>query len=287
MNALNQALTSIFDAFLGGLVGLSPALTLILVSVVSGILAASAFRFLSNQRQMKQIADHSRARLLAIRLFPDDLAGIFTSLGGLIGLSLKRFLYSLPSLLVLGPLFVIVLVQLAAWYEYRPLADGDSAIVTAQIDPDEKRWAALQDATLEVPAGVRVETPALRDEQSHTISWRIGVESASSLRSGAIRFVADDEVFEKQLVLAPNGATTAAATPVSHQRPGAGFFDRLIHPREAGFARDSPVRGILIDYPENPARSIAWGFGWPWWVLFLIISMAAAFAAQPLIGVKF
>ncbi len=286
MNPINRVLSTLFDALFGPLIRWSPTFTLILGAAVSGVLAALAFRVLSNQRQMTTIADRSRARLLAIRLFPDDLPGIFASLGGLVALSVKRVLHSLPSLLVLGPLFVIVLVQLAAWFEYRPLRAGESAIVTAHINPDDKLWASVQDITLEVPAGVRVETPALRDALDHTVSWRIGVETPSG-EPGVVRLVVVDEVSRKQLVLASDDQDRPALIPVSPRRPGAGFFDRLIHPREPGFPRDSMVHAILIDYPENPARSASWALGWPWWVIFLIVSVAAAFLAQPLIGVKF
>ena len=124
----------------------------------------------------------------------------------------------------------------------------------------------------------------MRDARSRTIAWRIGVESSTTTRD-TVKILTGNEVIEKELSLASDQEPTPV--PVSYRRPGPGFLDRALHPREPGFGKASSVRAVLIQYPENPAGSIGWGGGWPWWAIFFLVSIAAAFLAQPILGVKF
>ena len=177
MNALNTLLNAISDTLLGPLAGWPPLLTLVLVSAVTGVLMAIVFRFTSRQQALRRVADLSRAQVLAIKLFKDDPIGIFRSLGQLMKCTGLRLWYSLPPMLVMLVPFVLLLVQLAQRYEYRPLQPREKMIVEAQLA--QKAWPRSAEVALQLPSRIEVEARPLRDHQRHTIYWRARVIEAA------------------------------------------------------------------------------------------------------------
>jgi hypothetical protein len=78
---------------------------------------------------------------------------------------------------------------------------------------------------------------------------------------------------------------SARLAKVSERRPGAGLFERWLHPAEAAFASDSPVRAIVVEYPQRSTP--LFGYDVPWWLTFFIVSMLAAVLARPWLRVQF
>ena len=188
-----------------------------------------------------------------------------------------RLLYALPPVLVLIVPVGIVLTQLAARYEHRPLQPGETAVVELQIA--EHGWESARDAALEVPPGVIVETPPVRDARAHSVFWRIRLDDVAE-RVTALSWHAGGQPISKRLT-----SEGARLTHVSARRPGRGLFDRLLNPAEAAIPADSMIRAIVVHYPARVTPIL--GFDIPWWVTFLIVSMLAALAASPFLKVKF
>ena len=155
MNTINALLTAISDVLLGPLAGWPPVLVLVLVSAVSGVLMAVVFRYTSRQQALRRVADRGRAQVLAIKLFKDDPTGMFRSLGQLMKYTGLRLCHSLPPALVMLVPFVLLLTQLARWYEYRPLYPGEKAVVEMPLT--EEAWAQSRDVVLQSPAQIQVE----------------------------------------------------------------------------------------------------------------------------------
>ena len=124
MNTLNASLREVSDWLLSPLGNRSPLLALVFVSVLTGIVMTIVFRFTSHQRQLRHIADLCRADLLAIKLFKDQPSSMFRAVASLLRHTMLRLWYSLPPALVMLVPFVIAVVHLAQWYEYRPLYSG-------------------------------------------------------------------------------------------------------------------------------------------------------------------
>jgi len=286
MNAINGVMRGLVGAALAPFAGLPPIVALLVLSAVLGVLAAIVFRYTSPQRALRRVADQVRANLLAMRLFSDDLLVTFRTQGGLLKASFLRLAYSLPPLFVLIVPFVLILAQLAMYYEFRPLRPGEAALVSVQVQQD--RWAALQELTLEPPEGVQVEA-RVRDGSSHTITWRIRPQRALDDRA-VLRWAAGSvptnggEAFaaaEKRLCVAEQDSRLMFANPV---RPGTGFWDRLLYPGEPAFAADSPVQKITISYAP---RSGTWLGMSPWLWTFFVVSIVAALLSKPIVKVQF
>lgn len=283
MNALNAVLSTLTSLVLAPFAALPSQVALIVISIVAGVLAAIAFRYVSNQTALKRVADQIRASLLAMRLFKDDLRSVFRAQLSLFKASGLRLWYSLPPLVVLIIPFVLLLTQLAMWYEFRPLAPGEQALVEVEIDP--RVWSEYEGLLLVPPDGVDATEP-VRDAHKHLITWRICPQTApASSVLLALQFEDDGEkVAEKQLVVNSTGGTNELLF-VSPRRPGTGFWDRLLYPGEPAFGKDSPIQRIAIRYAQR--TNTLFGFAIPWWLTFFVVSILAALALKPVIKVQF
>ena len=277
MNELNALLRYLTSAVLSPFSGFSPLVPLIVLSALLGVVTAVVFRFTSPQRRLRRVADLSRAEVLAIKLFKDEPRVMFGALGRLLRHSGLRLWYSLPPLAVMLAPFTLLLAHLAVWYEYRPLTVGEAAVVEIQLA--EPAWAEHRDVNLQAPQTIAVETEPLRDDQEHTISWRI---SASEPTSTALHWQLGDERVDKQVVVAD---PAAAFRPVSVRRAGAGWWDRLLYPGEPAFAVNDPVRSIEINYRQRSTPLFGWDV--PWWATLLIVSIVSALLVRPLVKVQF
>lgn len=217
MNTLNAVLLKLTSAVLAPFAALPSQVPLLVLSIVAGILAAVAFRYTSNQAGLKRVANQVRASLLAMRLFKDDLRSVFAAQGALFKASGLRLWYSLPPLVVLIVPFVLLLAQLAMWYEFRPLAPGERAVVEVSVAP--AAWEQYSRLQLVPPDGVDVAGP-VHDAYQHKITWDIRPQAVpAEVEPTTLRFnLGDQAVAEKQLVVSqePDASRLTFVSPLRY-----------------------------------------------------------------------
>ncbi len=269
MNAFNAAVTQFFQIVLAPFASY-PLAGLLTVSAVTGMAMTWAFGKTSHQRALRRVADQSRAQLLAIRLFRDDLTVTLRCQKELLRLATLRLLHSLPPMLVMAAPLGLFLVQLSLYYAHYALRPGDVAVVELSLAPDA--WERFRDVKLEAPNSVTVETEGLRDRANRTVYWRIRPKSSEP---ATLRWRVGDVTIEKQLAVAD---APQRLQLVSVRRPGPGFFDRLLHPAEAGFSAGTPVVGVEVHYRDR--QTPIWGLHLPWWLTFFMVSMVVALMSR-------
>ncbi len=277
MNALNSILTAITDACFSLWAGGPAWAPLVVVSALAGLVAAIVFRFTSRQNLLRRDAELIQAQLLAMKLFRDDLGTMCGSLGRLLRYTVLRLWHSLPPTLVMVVPFVLLLAQLARWYEHAPLLPGDQTLVVLQLSKDE--WSESKTLVLEKSAEFVVETPSLRDPEEHALYWRIGIVQP---REATLRWKLPRQEIEKCIAVASNRQQFLA---VDARRPGPGWTDRLLHPGEAAFEASDTIRGIDVQYPRRSTPLL--GLDVPWWATFLVISVLAAVLGGRVMRIQF
>lgn len=277
MDLLNAILTGLVDLLMVPLGLLPGPLVLVVWAALAGVVAGLAFRCTSNQRALRAVGDRVRANLLAMRLFKDELGVTLRCQGGLLMAAALRFWYALPALAAMLVPFVLLLVQLALRFEHRPLRPGEAAVVELRVDP--AAWSRCQDARLEAPDGLRVETPALRDRQAHALYWRIRPQAEGRLH---LRWRLDGRTIEKDVRVAGNPDRLPA---VNVQRAGRGLWQRLVHAGEPALPADGPVCAVRVHYPQRSTPIFGWDV--PWWLTFLVASIVIAFLLRPVLKVRF
>lgn len=279
MNKLNAVLTSITDAIFSLLTGWPPILVLIGLSVVVGVLMAIVFRYTSRQQSLRRVADLSRAQVLAIKLFKDDLGTLFVSMGRLFRYTALRLWYSLPPALVMFVPFILLLTQVARWYEHRPLVKGETAVLEIELDPDA--WPRVSNLQLEVDDGIQLADPPHHDPTDPIISWNVTTTDEKSAR---VRWKLEDQRGEKRIGIADSRATLCAQ---DLEIPSQNLWHQIISPGEPAFGADSDVKRITLHVVDPYQQTPLFGFDVPWWLTLLIVSMAAAFLVRPLVKVQF
>ena len=277
MNWINARLTAASDFCLAPFASWPPLVVLIVVSIVAGAGMTVVFRYTSNQRALRLVARRTKAQLMCLRIFKDDLGVAIRCQGSVIKAIGLRLWHSLPPMLVLIVPFVFILTQLALRYENRPLVPGESVIASLQLTPEG--WSERDTALIEAPRGVTVETPALRDGAEQAIYWRLRLDEPTD---EPLCFRVGNREALKSLIGTEDGDRLCT---VSARRPGDGFWDRLLRPGEPGFDADWPVRGIDLRYPARATP--IFGIDVPWWATFIVLCMVAALLVRPFLKVQF
>jgi hypothetical protein len=147
------------------------------IAAVTGAALLWVCKRFSNQVRIALAKRQMRAQLYAMRLYADDPALIVRAQRQLL-LWTARYLAGMlrPSAIAIVPLLVLFL-QLDNVYGHRPLAPGESVIVTAQFGGGAD--LRTQDFALE-GRGVVVETPAVRIPHRRQVCWRVGALTAAS-----------------------------------------------------------------------------------------------------------
>ena len=271
MKLFNTSVNGLFDLLFWPFSGLGPIGSLIVFSLLAGILMLWIFGLVSDQDSIRVIRDKVRGNLIAIRLFGDDLGLLFLLLGRLLRDNLIFLRYALVPLLVMIVPVLLIIVQLNLRFASRPLMPGETATVKVVLaDPS----AIDRGVVLEAPDGVRVETPGVRVPQLAEVAWRIRAE-----REGDYRLIvrAGDTVVEKELRVGN------AWGPTSSLR-SSGFTDLLLYPGEPPIAQSDVVKTIEITYRRLDLSMFGWSVDWL--VLFFVLSIASGFAFRKVLGVE-
>ena len=273
MSLLHALLRALFDAALAPFQGMHPLVGLTLVSLPVSIGALLVFKKTSAQDRLDAVKRRIHAGLFEIRLLNDDLRAIMRSLLDILRANLTYLRLSLlPMLWVLPPLWFVV-AQLQFHYGYSGLEPGQQALLEVELASDAVR-ASRPSAALEVPEGLRVETPPVWIPSRHQLSWRLAAERAGDY---AVTVRVGDTAETKSVRVADG---VVRRSPL---RVGGNLLDQLLYPAEAPLPGDSAIRSISLSYPERDVDV----FGWPlhWLIVFFALTLVFGFALRGPLGV--
>ncbi len=243
-----------------------------IISGIMGVVLLILFKHTSNQAAIGRIRNHIRANLLALRLFRDQ-PGVMLRAQGRVFLAAVRLMgHSVFPLLVMVIPVALVLAQMAAWYQFRPLQVGETAIVTLAIN--ERASSPMPDPIIDALTGAKVMVGPVRIDNMREVRWKL---RAINEGRHQILFKVADQIFSKQLVI---GEGFRRVSPI---RPGWQWYPIILYPLESPFPRDTIVRSIRIDYPDR--AGLVSGANW-WVIYFFVVSMAFALLFKPIFKVK-
>ena len=271
MWTVNSILTAVFDAVYALLGPIHPAVPLVVISAVFGIVALLVIRYCSNQTAVGAVKDRIKANMLAIKLFKDDLPTMFRSFAVVIGSAFKLQLLMIPPLLVMIVPMVMVCAQMAGRQEWRPLEVGERGVLVLALNQGLSQDALAIDP--QVPDGVtlfsRNRAPAARE-----VAWNV---EGSRPGRYTVSFPVAGQTVTKEIVI---GRQLERVSPKRHR---GGWLDSFLYACEQPLPAGSPVQAITITLPDVDS----WFYGSTWWVVwFLILSIAVALILKPVFKVK-
>ena len=271
MTFFNLALTRLFDLLLFPFRGLDALWGLAVVSLVAGVLLLWLFGKTSDQARIHDVRDRIRGNLIGIRLFGDDLGLLFRLQLRIFRQTLTYLRHAMMPMVVMLLPVLLILVQLNLRYAVRPLAPGESAVLTLRL---RQGSPLASDVSLDAPAGVVVETPGVRVPALGEVSWRVRADAPGhhelTLRAGGASVT-------KELVVGE------AWSAVSTLRT-ASIVDSLLNPGEPRIDGASPIASVELQYP--PLALSLFGHGVDWLLFFFVASLLSGLAFRRLLGVE-
>ena len=241
------------------------------IGIAAGVAMSWVFARFSDVERARLARRKMRASLYALRLFADEPVLIFRAQKQLLlwnarylGLMLR------PGVAIFIPA-LLLLTQLEAIYGRRPLAPGESAIVTAQFDSAADLLAIAP--SLE-GRGVVVETPAVRVADQRQVCWRV---RATSAVSGCVWLRVPGAAVSKTV-------QAGAGLRYISVRRVASLGDWWHYPAEARLPRTA-IHWIGVAYPY--AAIDVFGIGIDWLVWFCAVSLLTMLAVRKRFSVLF
>ena len=248
-----------------------PALTVIGISLVVGLLMVVVFGYTSDQKAIHIAKDHLKAHLLALRLFQDQIPVVLRSYARIL-LTTGRYLRLafMPLLIVIVPLTLLI-VQIDRYLGSTPLAQGHAFLITARVADG----ATLDATALELPEGLAVTAPAVHIPAENEVAWRV---TAAKDGNYIVNVQSAGQTFSKSVVV---GAGFSRLSPI---RLRGQFLERMLFSSEPALPANNPIEAIAVQYP---ARDIAFaGFEWNWIWLFFVLSLLGGFLFKSMLGIE-
>ena len=264
---LANRISEIIVTGINRLFGWLPPLGVLLIhALLMGVLALAVYALVSNQASIKRTKN---------RLFQDDPLAVMGSFFRVLGGTCLYMKDSLMPLVVMLPIVVLWITQLAGWFEWRPLRPGETTVVAAKMEKGTDITAGAP--ALSVPAGLIVETPAFRALKDNEVVWRVKAQGAAS---GAMKIDVGGASAEKEVA-----AAGAGLAQVSPKRLKSGFWEKVYYPYEAPLQADGPFSEIRVIYPVAQMKVL--GFEMHWLIVLLIASIIFGFALKKPFKVEF
>jgi hypothetical protein len=268
MWTFNTAFGRIFEVLFLPFRHLSPWFGMVLISLLTGLLMLFIFRRTSNQEGIRKAKNKIKAHLLELRLYKDNMNLSLKAYGHILIANLKYLSHSVRPMLVMIVPVLLILIQLNLWFGYRSLDVGQEAVLKIKLE--EGKNPLQTEITVEPPAGISIETPALRIEDLREIDWRL---RARDKGVHAITFRWENLSFSKQVAVAQNRLSKLSAV-----KAGSGFLDQMFNPGERPLPKNLGIQSVEVVYPA-PGMNL---FGWRvhWLIVFFALSIIFGFGLK-------
>ncbi len=248
-----------------------PLLSVVLVSVVTGLVMVVVFRYTSDQKAIRSAKDKLKAHLLAVRLFQDQLPVVLRSYGRILrGTATYLRLAFRPLLFVIIPITVLI-VQLDHYLGLVPFHVGEAFLIATQVSNAN----TLDELSLQLPPGLVTTAPPVHVPANNQVVWRVVAEKDGRY---------DIDIGVSGQTFSKNIAVSSGIERLSPLRLRGRFWERLFVSAEPAMPESSPLESIAVNYS---GRSIhfAW-LDWNWIWLFFVLSLVAGFLFKEILGIE-
>lgn len=276
VDAINRISFRMTDWVMSPFESFSPWVGLVVFSFLTASVAVLAYKFCSDQSALRRRKSAAVGRLLEIRLYQEDLLGIFGTLRQLCGATGLYLAESLKPLAMLLVPVLLLLFQLSCWYQSRPLELQENALVKIRFDGgssiDLAEWELL------TSKGIVIETEPFQSRDGREVLWRIRGRHPDP--AGWVELKGIQEVLRKSVSVAPD-----SLVPISQRRLRDGFFSRLMYPKEPRIPASSVVQSIHLSYGN--ASLYLGTHEVNWMIALFVLSIVIGLALQKPFRVEF
>ncbi|QOY84988.1 hypothetical protein [Paludibaculum fermentans] len=269
---INLGLSRLFDAYAALTGGLPPWVSMTPLAVSAALVMLFVFRHTSSPKRIERSKSLLRAYLMEMRLFSDEPALVFGAQGRLLLANAGYLFWMAVPIACASVALWPLLAQMERYYGQSPLKIGETALFTVHLDRPVDTGGSTP--RLVAPAGIEVETPAVRVEAEQSVVWRIRATGESA---GILRAEFSWGQVEKRI------ETGGRRRPVDARRVAAAM-SLWLHPGESRLP-DGRVEWAEIEYPSAEVPLFGLSMHWLW--ALMLISMPVALLLKRRFGVVF
>ncbi len=273
MQYLNRIINVICDLLFAPWNAESPWPSLIFGSLVVALIMVGLFHVSSNQQSLKLSRNRLIARTLELLLFRHDARVSLTACGRILAANFWYLAaFARPMAVALVPM-MFLFVQFAAWFEYRPLKVGETALVEVELLQSQSVVNTPVEAA--VSDGLTLDGEGVRIPQSNEVCWRIKTQQEGD---GWIDITINGVTERKQCIVGEG------MVKLSPRRTAADVWQQILYPVEPPIAGESPLVRIDVRYPP---RELTFGETEVHWIVAsILIMMVGGLAIGKLFGVS-
>jgi len=231
-------ITRIFDFILSPFLGGNPLYGLLIIAVITGVIMVTIFAKVSNQEKMEKIKNLIKAHFLELRIYKNDVYETLIAQKKILRYNLSYMKQAfIPATIMFIPI-LFILVQMNLRFGYRALLPGEKVMVRMTLNNQDPMSVRLN-----LPAGVKLDTPPLRIPDLEEVNWRIVPEKTGDFD---LEFISSGKKAVHRLVVSDRPSriyptTTPPNVEEVFLSPGYNHY----------LATGSPIRSITIDYPHR------------------------------------
>jgi len=263
LSAVTLAITRVVDVLLLPF-GSHRTAGLVALSMVIGAALTLLYRVLADEAGIRRTREVFKARVLEMRLYPDDMVLILRAFGGAIAAQGAYLRVAAKPILIVAVVAVPLFFQVESRFAHAPLAPGVNSIVTARLKPGLD--VLTVPTALTFPGNTResVDTRSVRAPAEREVSWRVRVDAGRHPTELSVY----DQVYRFD-VTAQRDAHAIGNERRAHSIMGA--FSEIGLPR---IGNDSPLEAVRVVYP-HASYSIL-GKRMSWLVVFALATLVGA-----------
>ncbi len=270
---LNRFLNAGTDWLLTPWSAASPWVALTVASLLAAGVLVVLFHFSADQQALRRARNRFVARLLELLLFQHDFKVNLSACGRIFVANLSYLGAMLrPMLLATVPL-MLLFIQLACWFEWRPLRIGETAVLEVELNKSHPVAQTVVEVSL--PGIARLDSPEVRTLATNEQAWRV---RATGSGSGPIAVRVEGQTELKQLSVG-NGMAR-----LSLLRTQSSFWNDALHPSEPPLANAGPLTRIEINYPAR--QLLFWGSEIHWTIAAVVLMMMFGLILGRVFGVQ-
>lgn len=270
---LNPFLNACTDWLLTPWSNASPWIGLTVASLLAAGVLVFLFHLSVDQPALRRSRNRFIARLLELLLFQHDFQVNLSACGRILGANLSYLGAMLRPMLLAAVPLMLLFIQLACWFEWRPLRIGETAVLEVELNASHPVSHTVVDVAL--PAIARLDSPGVRTLATNEQAWRV---RATDRGSGPIEVRVDGHTELKQFAV---GDGLARLSPLRAQ---SSFWNDMFHPSEPPLAQVGPVTRIEITYPER--QLMIWGDEIHWSIASVVLMMVFGLILGRVFGVQ-
>jgi hypothetical protein len=242
----------------------SPWPALAAAALATSLVMLLVVRWTSSPAAVGRARNRLTARVLELVLFRHDAFVSFTAGGRILAANLAYLRTLLrPVALSLAPC-LLILAQLACWFDARPLRVGEAALIEVKLR--DGLTVTDRAVLLSGAEAVRVETDGMRVPRLAEIDWRL-----RGARPGIDRVeihCGDEAPVRKDVVVGDD------FQKVSRRRSQVGLWEQLLYPCEPTIDAAQSIVQIDVRYPARQMYLGNWEIHWL--VAFLALTILFA-----------